>query len=66
MHREIAFAEPSTTPYAKRWQRSERLSVKLQRCTFYKYNEMCEAKHAKYKLLKTKACNKLQEPKGKH
>jgi len=25
MHREIAFAEPSTTTYAKRWQRSEGL-----------------------------------------
>ena len=27
---------------------------------------VCEAKHAKHKLLTTKACNKLREPKGKH
>ena len=27
---------------------------------------VCEAKHAKHKLLTKKACNKLREPKGKH
>ena len=27
---------------------------------------VCEAKYAKHKLLTTKACNKLLEPKGKH
>ena len=27
---------------------------------------VCEAKHANHKLLTTKACNKLREPKGKH
>ena len=65
MHREIAFAEPSTTPYAKRWQRSEGMSVKPQQCTVYNYNEMSEAKHAKHKLLTTKGCNKLLAPKRK-